>query len=307
MIIDHDFILLGSNLKSQELFKINGQIKDSQNTAIPFAAIYCDSLETGSESDENGNFEIELPLGDHKLTAYAIGYTDIFFNLDVKSSMQYNITLKEVDAIGEVVIQGRKNVKVESVQMSTEKITMEEAKKLPALFGEVDIIKSLQLKPGISSGGEGTSGINVRGGGQDQNLFLFDGATIYNASHLFGFFSTFNTDAIEAVEVYKGGFPARYGGRLSSVLDISQKKGSKDTFDVSGGLGLIASRLSVSGPIIKDKLSFLVSGRRTYVDLFTNAINKSLEKSNEKENEELIAKGKSPESFSPIPSYFFMI
>src|SRR5690606_38750340 len=144
-------------------------------------------------------------------------------------------------------------------------------------FGEVDLVKVLQLKPGVQSGGEGTSGLYVRGGGPDQNLFLIDGATIYNASHLFGFFSIFNPDAVHSVDLYKGGFPAQYGGRLSSVVDIKMREGDKEKLGVSGGIGLIASRLTVEGPLQKGRSSFLISGRRTYFDVFTRQYNALIE------------------------------
>ncbi|MGB1218044.1 MAG: TonB-dependent receptor plug domain-containing protein, partial [Saprospiraceae bacterium] len=169
-------------------------------------------------------------------------------------------------------------------------ISMEDAKLLPALFGEVDIIKTLQLKPGVSSGGEGTSGLSVRGGTGDQNLFLLDEATVYNPQHLFGFFSTFNSDAVKNVDLYKGGFPAQYGGRLSSVVDVKLRDGNRKKFEGAGGLGLIASRLTLEGPIVKDKGSFIISGRRTYVDIFTSAINK---------------RNEGNEDANLIPAYFF--
>jgi outer membrane receptor for ferrienterochelin and colicin len=151
--------------------------------------------------------------------------------------------------------------------MSSVVLTIEEIKKLPAFMGEVDILKSISLLPGVQSAGEGNTGFYVRGGGPDQNLILLDGAPVYNASHLFGFFSVFNGDAVKSVELIKGGMPAQYGGRLSSVLDISMKEGNNKKFEIDGGIGLIASRLTVQGPIKKNKVSFIVSGRRTYADL----------------------------------------
>ena len=160
--------------------------------------------------------------------------------------------------------------------MSMEQISAKTSKVLPALFGEVDIIKTLQLKAGVSSGSEGSTGLYVRGGAGDQNLIMLDEATVYNANHLFGFFSTFNSDAIKYVRLFKGGFPAQYGGRLSSVIDVRMKDGNNKKLSGSGGIGLITSRLTLEGPI-GENTSFVVSGRRTYVDLITNAINKSQE------------------------------
>jgi hypothetical protein len=174
--------------------------------------------------------------------------------------------------------------------MSVMTLTTKEAKALPALFGEVDIIKILQLKPGIASGSEGTTGLFVRGGNSDQNLIVLDEAIVYNANHLFGFFSTFNSDAVKDVKVYKGGFPAQYGGRLSSVIDVRMKEGNNQKFSGSGGLGLISSRLTLEGPIQKGKSSFVLSGRRTYADIITRAINKANE-------------GKA--DYNPIPDYYF--
>ena len=174
--------------------------------------------------------------------------------------------------------------------MSVEAVTTKEAKALPALLGEVDIIKTIQLKPGITSGSEGNSGLFVRGGGADQNLIILDEAIVYNANHLFGFFSTFNADAIKDVKIYKGGFPAKYGGRLSSVIDVKLKEGNQKKFAGSGGIGLISSRLTLEAPIQKDRSSFMVSGRRTYVDLITRQINKI--------NED-------KEDYDPIPDYYF--
>ena len=156
--------------------------------------------------------------------------------------------------------------------MSTIDVPIDQIKALPALLGEVDVLKVLQLLPGVQSGSEGSSGLYVRGGGPDQNLILLDGVPVYNASHLFGFFSVFNADAINHVELIKGGFPARYGGRLSSVIDISMKEGNSKAFHGEGSVGLVASRLTVEGPIIKDRTSFIISGRRTYIDVLASPL-----------------------------------
>ena len=194
-------------------------------------------------------------------------------------------------SLEEVVISANSvSEQVNSSQMSVTRVSMREAKALPAFLGEVDIIKTLQLKPGISTGSEGSSGIFVRGGGPDQNLVLLDNTVLYNPNHLFGFFSTFNSDAVKDVQLYKGGFPAQYGGRLSSVIDVKMNEGNRREFSGAGGLGLISSRLTLEGPIIEDKASFVVSGRRTYADLITSAVNRS--------------QADNPD-FLQIPDYFF--
>jgi outer membrane receptor for ferrienterochelin and colicin len=182
-------------------------------------------------------------------------------------SRNYELQVQAKMAGEYTVTDDKARQNTESTRMSTIDLQMEEVKKMPVLFGEVDILKTIQLLPGVKGAAEGSSGFYVRGGGPDQNLILLDNATVYNASHLFGFFSVFNSDAIKNAELIKGGMPARYGGRLSSVLDISMKEGNMKEFHGSGGIGLIASRLTLEGPIAKDKLSFLVSGRRTYVDV----------------------------------------
>ena len=205
-------------------------------------------------------------------------------SLDVELVEEIN-TLETVEIIANS-LQDRLN----STEMSVDRISISEAKRLPAFLGEIDILKTLQLKPGVSSGSEGSSGIFVRGGGPDQNLVLLDGTTVYNPSHLFGFFSTFNSDAIKDVKLYKGGFPAQYGGRLSSVIDVKLNEGNRKHVAGAGGLGLIASRLTLEGPLVKDKSSFIVAGRRTYVDLFTRMINE--------------ANADNPDA-SPIPDYYF--
>jgi hypothetical protein len=182
--------------------------------------------------------------------------------------------------------------RVRSTQMSVEKLKTDDAKLLPVLFGETDLLKTFQLKPGVVGGGEGTAGIFVRGGSADQNLFLLDNAQLYNPSHLFGFFSTFNSDAIEGISLYKGGYPAQYGGRLSSVIDTDTKDGDRNKLRGTGGIGLIASRLTLTAPLFKNKASFIVSARRTYFDVFTRAFNKTIE------NDPELSKNQ-------LPSYYF--
>ena len=213
------------------------------------------------------------------------------FTLPVKELLLNSTIYLQSNAYAEVTVEGNAyRDQLETTQMSNITLTSKEAKLLPALFGEVDLLKTLQLKPGIQSGGEGSSGIYVRGGGPDQNLFLLNNIVVYNPSHLFGFFSIFNSDAVKKITLYKGGFPAQYGGRLSSVIDIETNNGSPDKVEVTGGIGLIASRLAVSGPIVKNKLWGNVSIRRTYADVFTRILNKS---------------NAQKKDYNPIPDYYF--
>ncbi len=272
---------------------ISGTITDAENgETIIGATVYERNSGKGTATNEYGFYSLSLPAGEVELVYSYIGYENIIKKVTLDKNETFNIKIgAAAEELQEIVVEGDSyQEQVKTTQMGMENVSMKEAKLLPALFGEVDIIKTLQLKPGVKSGGEGTSGISVRGGGTDQNLVLLDEATIYNASHLFGFFSTFNSDAVKSVNLYKAGFPAQYGGRLSSVLDVRLNDGNNQKFSGSGGLGLIASRLTLEGPIVKDKGSFIISGRRTYADLITGAINKANE-------------GK--ENFNPIPDYFF--
>ena len=198
-----------------------------------------------------------------------MGYADIVKKIDLNKNLKLDFSVEPTSfTTDEVIISAERTDKnIKNNKIGTIKLPMESVKKLPAFMGEVDILKSIQLLPGVSSAGEGNGGFYVRGGGPDQNLVLLDGATVYNASHLFGFFSVFNADAIKEVKLIKGGMPARYGGRLSSVLDISMKEGNNKKYEVEGGIGNIASRITVQGPIIKNKASFIVSARRTYIDI----------------------------------------
>ena len=195
--------------------------------------------------------------------------------MEVTKNTTVNIELNKVLAsFGTVTLKGkRKDNNVEKVEMSVNNLNIAQIKKIPALLGEVDVVKSIQLLPGVSTVGEGATGFNVRGGSIDQNLILLDEATIYNSSHLFGFFSVFNPDAIKDLKLYKGGIPARFGGRASSVLDIYQKDGNSNKFHANGGIGLITSRLLLEGPIVKDKASFLIGGRASYGHLFLKLAN----------------------------------
>ena len=230
-------------------------------------------------TNEYGFYSITIPATDTIiLSASYIGMETFYQRLPGMNDTKWNIELMPgTTTLDEVIIVADQlRDKMSSTQMSMEQISAKTSKVLPALFGEVDIIKTLQLKAGVSSGSEGSTGLYVRGGAGDQNLIMLDEAAVYNANHLFGFFSTFNSDAIKDVRLFKGGFPAQYGGRLSSVIDVRMKDGNNKKLSGSGGIGLITSRLTLEGPI-GENTSFVVSGRRTYVDLITNAINKSQE------------------------------
>lgn len=276
----------------QNTVTISGYISDAKNgETLIGASIYAPTLEIGTATNEYGFYSLKIPQGKTKVVFSFIGYNSEEKEINVTEDLQINIELFSGQTLTEINVSAESNKEVlNSTQMSVEKLSMREAKLLPALFGEVDIIKTLQLKPGIKSGGEGTTGVVVRGGSPDQNLFILDEAVIYNPSHLFGFFSTFNSDAVKDVQLYKGGFPAQYGGRLSSVIDVKLNEGNKKEFSGAGGIGIIASRLTLEGPLKKDKSSFMVSGRRTYVDIITRQVNKM--------NED-------KEDFNPIPDYFF--
>jgi hypothetical protein len=210
-----------------------------------------------------------LPRGNHKLSISYIGYAGGTREISLDKDLTLNIKLDPAQTLLEEVIVSteRSNRNITSVGMSIEKLDMKQIETVPVLFGEKDVLKTIQLLPGISSVSEGSSGFSVRGGSVDQNLILLDEAPVYSASHLLGFFSVFNSDALKNISVFKGGIPAQYGGRASSVLDISMKDGNNQAYSVSGGIGLISSRLTLEGPVIKDKMAFIVSGRRSYADL----------------------------------------
>ena len=254
---------------AQEKFTISGYVKDSSSgEALLGASVYVEELMKGSSTNQYGFYSITLPKGKYTLILKYFGFKEYKQNIDLSEDLRINIDLQpEGAALDEVVVETKKNENTDGTQMGSIQLEVSQVKKLPALFGEVDVLKTIQLLPGVQSAGEGNTGFYVRGGGPDQNLILLDEATVYNASHLFGFFSVFNADAIKNVNLIKGGMPANYGGRLSSVLDINMKEGNNKSFHAEGGLGAIASRLTVEGPIQKDKSSFIVSGRRTYIDV----------------------------------------
>jgi outer membrane receptor for ferrienterochelin and colicin len=255
-------------------FTIRGTVEDLQTgEKLISANVYDANSLKGITTNAFGFYSLTLPSGKLKLTVSYIGYQPSVQDIDLQHDTLVNIRLSPVITLGEVVISAeRAKSAVLSTQMSMTELSAKSIKSLPMLLGEVDVLKALQLLPGVKGGNEGTSGIYVRGGGPDQNLILLDGVPVYNANHLFGFFSVFNPDAIQSVKLITGGFPARYGGRLSSVLDIRMRDGNNKKFSAEGSVGIISSKLTLEGPIIKDKTSFIVSGRRTYIDILTQPL-----------------------------------
>ena len=263
---------------SQESYTVNGVVKDSLSgeTLIGVTLRFVGKAQVGTSTNAYGFFSYKLNEGSYNLSVSYVGYRTILKKIDIKSDMKLELNMVPDNVIDEVVISAdKRNDNVVNAQMGVAKINLNEIRNVPVLFGERDILKTLQLLPGIKSAGEGNSGFYVRGGSTDQNLILLDEAPVYNASHLLGFFSTFNSDAIKDVSVFKGGMPAQYGGRLSSVLDIRMNDGNKKEYTAEGGIGLISSRLKLEGPIVKDKGSFMISGRRTYADTFLALSNDS--------------------------------
>ncbi len=259
------------NAFAQEKHTISGTLKDEADGEVLIGAtIYVDEIKSGTVTNIYGFYSLTLPEGNYTVTISYIGYTPVTKQINLTEDIKLSMELQNASiAIETFEVTAEKEQKnVEETEMSTVTLQMDKVKKIPALFGEVDILKTIQLLPGVQSGGEGTTGFFVRGGASDQNLILLDEAPVYNPSHFLGFFSVFNQDAIKDLQIYKGGIPARYGGRLSSLLDIHMKEGNSKKMSVSGGLGLISSRLTVEGPIKKEKSSFIVSARRTYADLF---------------------------------------
>lgn len=257
---------------AQKNYTISGTIKDAATgETLIGATVKLDELKTGTTTNAYGFFSLTATEGDFNLVISYIGYQTVTQPIKLNKNSQVNILLTGTgNALTEVVISGntRKNENVESAQMGLTRLDLSQVNNVPVIFGEKDVLKTIQLLPGVKSTGDGNTGFYVRGGNSDQNLILLDEAVVYNASHLFGFFSTFNSDAIKDVNLYKGGMPAQYGGRLSSVLDIKMLDGNDKKHTVQGGIGLIASRIKVEGPIVKDKGSFMISARRTYADLF---------------------------------------
>lgn len=262
-------------MAQQQTRSISGTVKDKKNgeLLIGVTVKVSDDPSINVVANEYGFYSLSLPEGDHTIIVSYPGYRDFEQQIKVDQNMKLDLFLNQEEqksnTIDEVVVSGvKKDKNLSSAQMGTETLNIKNIEKLPVLFGEKDVMKTIQLLPGIKSNGEGSSGFSVRGGATDQNLILLDEAPVYNASHLLGFFSTFNSDALKDASIIKGNSPAQYGGRLSSVMDVKMKDGNNQNYNVNGGIGLISSRLSVEGPLQKEKSSFIVSGRRTYADLF---------------------------------------
>lgn len=264
------FLCFSIALSGQSRFSVSGFVRDSlsQETLIG-ASLTLKGQGRGINTNAYGFFSLSLPAGEHVLVVSYVGYAPRELSIRLFGDLRQDVTLKPIGSLSqEIVVSSRKrDANVRDAQMGKIDLPMSKIRSLPVIFGEIDPLKTLQLLPGITTAGEGNSGIYVRGGGPDQNLIMLDDAVVYNTGHLFGFFSVFNGDAIKNTSIFKGGMPAQYGGRLSSVLDISMKDGNMRDFSMEGGIGTIASRFSVQGPLQRDKASFIVSGRRTYIDL----------------------------------------
>ncbi|MEO5643250.1 MAG: TonB-dependent receptor [Bacteroidia bacterium] len=266
------FLFIGHWSFAQQKYTLSGTVKDKKTGEILIGTVIriSELKNTGAASNEYGFYSITIPEGDYTIVVSMLGYKSVTEKLalhqDIKKDIFMGDTAKSMDEV--VITDERKDANVTDPQMGAQKLDIKEANKIPVLFGEKDILKTIQLLPGIKSGGDGGSGFFVRGGAADQNLILLDEAPVYNASHLLGFFSTFNSDAIKDVTVYKGNAPAQYGGRLSSVLDIKMNDGNNQRYHIGGGIGLISSKLNFEGPIVKNKGSFIITGRRTYADVF---------------------------------------
>lgn len=258
-------------LMGQSKYTMSGTVKQRSTgeTLIGVTVVIVERPNVGVITNEYGFYSISLPKGNYTLRFSYIGYKQETVPVKLESNVTVSVNMADESKLQEVVITAKKdNDNLTKATMGTEVLNMKEAAKLPVVFGEKDLVKTIQLLPGIKSNGEGSNGFSVRGGATDQNLILLDEAAVYNASHLLGFFSSFNSDAIKDATIIKGNSPAQYGGRLSSVLDVKMKEGNNKRHQVSGGLGLISSRLTIEGPIQKDRSSFMISGRRTYADLF---------------------------------------
>jgi hypothetical protein len=257
-------------INAQDKFTVSGYLKDAKNgEALIGATISKQGTSIGASANEYGFFSLTLPKGTHTLLVIYIGYTNQLKEivLDKNTTLNFNMSEdnKQLDEVVISAVQEDQNIK--SNEMSVAKLDIKQIQKMPALMGEVDVIKSIQTLPGVTTVGEGSTGFNVRGGNIDQNLILLDEAPVFNSSHLFGLFSVFNPDAVKDVKLMKGSIPAQYGGRTSSVLDIRMKEGNNKKLEVNGGIGTIFSRLSIEAPIIKDKMSFIVAARRSYIDV----------------------------------------
>ena len=273
-------IVFGKTASAQENFTISGYIKDASNgETLIGATVYVQEIDGGVVSNVYGFYSITLPAGNYNVEYRYIGFENQQATIDLTQNVRRDIELGESsELLEEVVVTAEKeDANVSEIEMSTVELDIKTIQKIPAFLGEIDVVKSLQLLPGVSTVGEGASGFNVRGGSVGQNLVLLDEAPVYNSSHLLGFFSVFNPDAVKDVKLYKGGIPARYGGRISSILDIRMKEGNSKEYEVNGGISTIFSRLAIEGPIVKEKASFIVAARRSYADILAQAFTDVLE------------------------------
>ncbi len=264
-------VFSGIQVFSQEDITLSGYVKEASNgESMISATIYVVELQTGVVSNTYGFYSITMPQGNYTIEYRYVGYNTVSMTMELLSNRREDVELEEeIKLIDEVIIRAdRIDHNVSSVEMSINRLDIKDIQRMPAFLGEVDVIKSIQMLPGVSTVGEGASGFNVRGGSVGQNLVLLDDAPVYNASHLLGFFSVFNPDAVKDIKLYKGGIPAQYGGRLSSILDIQMKEGNSKKLGIEGGIGTIFSRLTIEAPLIKNKASFIVAARRSYADVF---------------------------------------
>jgi hypothetical protein len=258
------------NLSAQDKFTVSGYIKDASNgEGLIGVSVFVQEIKTGTQTNPYGFYSLTLPAGTYNIVLTYVGFEKITKKIELSQDLKLDVELKDDSKLlQEVVVTTKKaDDNVKNIEMSVNKIDIKTMQKMPALLGEVDIIKSIQFLPGVTSVGEGASGFNVRGGGIDQNLVLLDEAPVYNSSHLFGFFSVFNPDAVKDVKLIKGGIPSQYGGRVSSILDVRMKEGNAKKPQFSGGLGSIFSRFTYERPFLKDKGSFIVALRRSYIDI----------------------------------------
>ena len=265
------FIVLPFLLIAQKKYTVSGYIKDARNgETLIGATVALKNNAKGISSNQFGFFSITLTEGKYELVGSYVGFQPLSIPIKLDSDKNINFDLSPREALTEVIVSSNKrDANVKNAQMGKFVLPIEQIKAIPAFLGEADLLKTIQLLPGVRNAGEGSAGIYVRGGGPDQNLIMLDDAIVYNTGHLFGFFSIFNSDAIKNVSLIKGGMPPQYGGRLSSVLDVAMKEGNDKKLQVDGGIGLIASRVSIQGPIKKNKSSFIISARRTYIDGLT--------------------------------------
>lgn len=269
-------LFLTASVMAQESYSIRGTLKDKKNgETLLGASVYLKGTTYGVTTNEYGFFSLTAPKGTYTLVISYIGYEELFEAITLDSDKLLNFEIAELSTLlDEVVITAEEpeQLSIKKPQMSVSKLNASTIKQIPAVLGEIDVIKSIQMLPGVTNGGEGSAGFNVRGGAADQNLVLLDEAIIYNTSHFFGFFSVFNNDAIKDIKLYKGDIPAKFGGRVSSVLDVRQKDGNSKNLNLTGGIGLISSRLAVEGPLFKESGSFLVAGRTSYAHLLMKGI-----------------------------------